>query len=173
MAVKVKVKSLSLLRLLRNHGLQPTRYLEPRNFPGKSTGVGCHFLPQGFFLTQGSNPDLSHCRHMLYHLNHLGSPLWQWFWINIWRVCRRIDCWIILPKFLIQQIWQGPLTCIYNRFPGDAAAGLETSVLESLFQRATCSVARLCPTLCDPMNCSLPVFPVFHHLPEFSQTHVH
>ena len=27
----------------------------PRNLPGKSTGVGCHFLLQGIFLTQGSN----------------------------------------------------------------------------------------------------------------------
>ena len=26
--------------------------------PGKNTGVGCHFLPQGIFLTQGSNPAL-------------------------------------------------------------------------------------------------------------------
>ena len=38
----------------------------PRNFPGKSTGVGCHFLLQGIFLTQGSNPGLLHCRQRLY-----------------------------------------------------------------------------------------------------------
>ena len=31
--------------------------------------VGCHFLLQGIFLTQGSNPGLSHCRQMLYHLS--------------------------------------------------------------------------------------------------------
>ena len=35
------------------------------------------------------------------------------------------------------------------------------------------SVAQLCPTLCDPMNCSTPGLPVHHHLPEFTQTHVH
>ena len=35
------------------------------------------------------------------------------------------------------------------------------------------SVAQLCPTLCDPMNCSMPGLPVHHHLPEFTQTHVH
>ena len=35
------------------------------------------------------------------------------------------------------------------------------------------SVAQLCPTLCDPMNCSTPGFPVHHHLPEFTQIHVH
>ena len=35
-----------------------------------------------------------------------------------------------------------------------------------------CSSARLCPTLCDPMNCSLPGFPDLHYLPEFVQTQV-
>ena len=35
------------------------------------------------------------------------------------------------------------------------------------------SVAQLCPTLCDPMNRSMPGLPVHHQLPEFTQTHVH
>ena len=35
-----------------------------------------------------------------------------------------------------------------------------------------CSVAQSCLTLCDPMDCSMPGFPVLHHLPEFAQTHV-
>ena len=30
-----------------------------------------------------------------------------------------------------------------------------------------------CPTLCDPMDCRTPGFPVLHYLPEFAQTHVH
>ena len=42
--------------------------------PGKNTGVGCHFLLQRIFLTQGSNPGLPHCRQMLCHLNRQGSP---------------------------------------------------------------------------------------------------
>ena len=33
--------------------------------------------------------------------------------------------------------------------------------------------SRLCPTLCDPMDCSTPGFPVLHHLPKFAQIHVH
>ena len=41
---KVKVKSLSHVWLLRPHELQPTRLLHPWDFPGKSTGVGCHCL---------------------------------------------------------------------------------------------------------------------------------
>ena len=35
------------------------------------------------------------------------------------------------------------------------------------------SVPQLCLTFCDPMDCSTPGFPVFYHLPEFTQTHVH
>ena len=35
------------------------------------------------------------------------------------------------------------------------------------------SVAQSCPTLCDPMNRSMPGLLVHHHLPEFTQTHIH
>ena len=59
----------------RPHGLQPTRLLHPWDYPGKSTGVGCHFLLQRFplagYFTQGSvymsipisqsHPLLPHC----------------------------------------------------------------------------------------------------------------
>ena len=34
-------------------------------------------------------------------------------------------------------------------------------------------VTQLCPTLCDPMDCSMPGLPVHRQLPEFTQTHVH
>ena len=45
--------------------------------------------------------------------------------------------------------------------------------LDSLCVGCWCSVAQLCPTLRDPMDCSTPGFPVLHYLPEFAQTHVH
>ena len=60
---------------LRPHGLGPTRLLCPWDFPGNSTEVDCHFLLQGIFPTQGSNPGLPHCRQMLYRLSHQGSPI--------------------------------------------------------------------------------------------------
>ena len=56
--------------------LQPTRLLCPWDFPGKTTGVGCHALPQGIFLTQGSNPHLLHLLHWQADslpLSHQGS----------------------------------------------------------------------------------------------------
>ena len=59
---------------LRPHGLYPTRLLRPWDFPGKHTGVGCHFLLQRIFLTRGSNPGFLHCRQMLYRLSHREAP---------------------------------------------------------------------------------------------------
>ena len=47
---------------LQPHGLEPARLLCPWDFPAKNTGVGCHLLLQGIFLTQGLNPGLPHCR---------------------------------------------------------------------------------------------------------------
>ena len=73
--VKVKVKSLSLARFFTAPWtVACTKVLRPWDFPGKSTGVGCHFLLQGLFPTQGLNPHLLHCRQILYHLSHQGSP---------------------------------------------------------------------------------------------------
>ena len=39
--------------------------------------------------------------------------------------------------------------------------------------RCCCSVLQSCLTLCNPMDCSTPDFPVLHHLLKFAQTHVH
>ena len=55
---------------LRPHRLQPASLLCPWDFPGSSTGVDCHFLLQGIFPNQGSNPGLPHCRQTLYRLSH-------------------------------------------------------------------------------------------------------
>ena len=78
--------------------------------------MGCRSLLQGIFLTQGSNPGFLHCRRILYHLRHQGSP------------------------------------CLYPQVS---------------------SVAQFCVALCDPIDCSMPGFPVHHQLPELAQTHVH
>ena len=59
---------------LPSHGLYPTMILCPWDSPGKNTGVGCLFLLQGIFPTLGLNLSLLHCRWILYHLGHQGSP---------------------------------------------------------------------------------------------------
>ena len=45
--------------------------------------------------------------------------------------------------------------------------------IEHPFMIQFSSMTQLCPTLCDPMDCSTPGLPVHHQLQEFSQTHVH
>ena len=59
--------------------------------------MGCHFLLQGIFPTQGLNPGLLHCRQTLYRLSHQGSP-------HLSRVCVKkawsFQCQEILPHQL-------------------------------------------------------------------------
>ena len=45
--------------------------------------------------------------------------------------------------------------------------------LSTLLNRHFCSFDQLCPTLCNPVDCSTPGFPVLHYLMEIAQTHVH
>ena len=62
--------------------------------PGKNTGVGCHALLQGIFLTQGLNPGLPHCRQILHCLSHQGSQFytWQYIYVNsIFSVCSTLS----------------------------------------------------------------------------------
>ena len=54
-------------------GLEPTGLPYPWDFSGKNTGVGCYFLLQGIFLTQGLNPCLLHLLH--WQVDSL--PLWH------------------------------------------------------------------------------------------------
>ena len=59
---------------LQPHRLQLARLLCPRDFPGKNTGVGCHFLLQGIFPNQGSNPCLLHWQANSLPVSHQESP---------------------------------------------------------------------------------------------------
>ena len=62
------------LTLLRPHAVQFTRLPRLQDSPGKNTGVGCHFLLQGTFLTQGLTLHLLHWQVDSLPLSHLGSP---------------------------------------------------------------------------------------------------
>ena len=48
-----------------------------------------------------------------------------------------------------------------------------TSKKPDRFFSSVSSVTQSCPTLCNPMDCSMPDFPIHHKLPEFAQTHAH
>ena len=54
----------------------------PWDFPGKSIGVGCHFLLQGIFLTQGWNLCLLHWQVDSLPLSHLGNQHYHYFNAN-------------------------------------------------------------------------------------------
>ena len=69
----------------------------------------------------------------------------EWFWVQVPVVASAQ-----IPKLRVLTVWSpGRWLC------------------------CCCSVAKLCPTLCDPMNCSTPGSSVLHYLPEFVHTHVH
>ena len=69
------VKSLSCIQLFATPWTVTYQSPQSMEFSSKSTGVGCHFLLQGIFSTQGLNLGLPHYRQTLYHLSHQGSPL--------------------------------------------------------------------------------------------------
>ena len=73
--VKWRESCLVMSNSLWPHGLQPARLLCPWDSPVKNPGMGYHSLLQEIFPTQGSNPGLPHCRHILYCLSHQRSPL--------------------------------------------------------------------------------------------------
>ena len=60
---------------LQPHGLQPTSLLCPWAYPGKNSGVGCHFFHQGILLIQELTPHLLQWQADSLSLCWLGSPL--------------------------------------------------------------------------------------------------
>ena len=68
----MNMKLLSHVRLLDPMECSPPGSSVHGDPPGKNTGVGCHFLLQEIFSTQGSNLGLPHCRQTLYPLRHQG-----------------------------------------------------------------------------------------------------
>ena len=88
---------------LWTHGLYSARLHHPWNFPGKDTGVGCHFLLQGVFPIQGLNLGLPYCRHTLYPLSHQGSPnLFHFLFWTIFSADRFQTPWSHLAKGSVQ-----------------------------------------------------------------------
>ena len=68
-------KNWCVLSHVQPYGLQPTRLLCSWDFSGKNTVLGCHFLLQGIFPTQGSNLHLLYWQADPLPLSHLGSPM--------------------------------------------------------------------------------------------------
>ena len=60
-------------------------------------------------------------------------------------------------------------TALFYRFWGWVCTYVRVNVCVC----CSCSVTKSCPTLCNPMDCSMPDFPILHHLMELSQTHAY
>ena len=74
MAMHVSSVAQSCLTLCDPMDCSPTGSSVYRGSPGKNTGLGCHFLLQGIFPIQGSNPRLLHWQVDSLPLSHLGGP---------------------------------------------------------------------------------------------------
>ena len=75
----------------------------------------------------------------------------------------------------IKKGWQEYTEELYKKdlHDPDNHDGVFTHLEPDILECEVSSVTQSCPTLCNPMNCSMPGFPVHHQLPEFTQTHVH
>ena len=79
---------------LQPHGCSPLGSSVHGDSPGQNIGVSCHALLSGILPTEGLNPGLQHCRLILYHLSHQGSPrilVWEAYpfsrgasWLRNW-----------------------------------------------------------------------------------------
>ena len=104
----------------------------------------------GIFPDQGLNPCLLHWPADSLPLSHQGSPPCTFYYENF-QTYREVE-----------RIHNERLYTHYLDFTIDILNSFQFS-----------SVAQSCPTLCDPMDCSTPGFPVHHQFPELTQTHVH
>ena len=112
-------------------------------------------------------------RHLSWSLSPLGS------------VCN--GCLLrLIPKYHpggshhLMPTWKSSASSICNLPLSWLIPSFPSSIYSTGFLEKACissvqfsSVAQSCPTLCDPMNHSMPDLPVHHQLLEFTQTHVH
>ena len=110
MPMKVKVKSLSRVRLFATPWTVAYQAPPSMGFPGKSAGVDCHFFFQGIFLTQELNLGLPHCRQTLYHLSHVEDIFF--LWIKVGKVsafkslcCQMLDHALTLCYWIKWQVY--------------------------------------------------------------------
>ena len=126
---------------LRPHGPQPTRLLCPWDFPGKSTGVGCHFLLQRIFPTQGSNLGLLHCRQRLYHLSHHCFPLVSFTLVISQHLCRGFSITPVSCFTSRDEMWSPEPGCLEHSLACSVQDGLKDLWIEQTKQEKPSSQA--------------------------------
>ena len=186
---------------LRFHGLQPARLFCPWDSPGKNTGVGCHALLQGvflssiehasltppalagrFFTTSTTWEDIRWGQASLNTLSHFFAKNFT-FWLPqaLVAACK---VFITICELLIvangiqlpnQESNLGPLPweCRVLATGPQWTHNTLSSFWDGERGFQFSSVTQSCPTLCNPVDCSTQGFPVHHQLPELAQTHIH
>ena len=111
------------------------------------------------------------------HLSHLGPESYVFIsWVSSGLISLPSAMVAIsdVCDFLCLPVWQVILHLSERAHQSGVLLLSGSRVGTSEFEGSVCcSVAKLCPALCDPMDCSTPGLPVLHYLPEFAQTHVH
>ena len=125
---------------VRRHRRQPTRLPRPWDSPGKNTGVDCHFLLQ---CMKGKSES-----EITQSCPTLSDPM---------------DC--SLPGFSVHGIFQAKSIgvgchCLLQGIRQALPNIQRWQMIANIDQLSACSVTQLCPTVCDPMDCSLPGFSV-------------
>ena len=104
------------------HGLWPTRFLCPWNYPGKNIGVGSHSLLQGIFPTQALNLGLPHCRQILYHLSLIPFSFLFCFVHFNWGACFLVEVQVLfvyirykyfLSDMCFADIFSASVACLF------------------------------------------------------------
>ena len=113
---------------------------------------------------------------------HSSYSRWAWtqlFWLQIWHQFHLTNAehsYLAHRRCSKSIWWRCDFIVPYSLWLQKPPPHWRTWNLVRESQRRLCccwAATRLCPTLCDPMGCSMPDFPVLHYLLEFAQTHVH
>ena len=152
---------------VRPHRRQPTRLLSSWDSPGKNTGMGCHFL----LLTSLHRNDINvNSQHLVRYFSslirqyslttvnfHTHTALFAYNVFHLIYAQRTL----LLSRFSRVQPCATPQTAAHQAPPSLDSLGKNTRVgchflLQCMKVKSESEVAQSCPTLRDPMDCSLP-----------------
>ena len=159
------------------HGLQPARLLCPWDFPATNTGVSCYFLFQGSFLTQELNPGLLHHRQTIYYWSHrevgphkipvcyvrpLKQSTFQSLnYVSLHETPGKPLLLLLLGRFSRVRLCVTPQMAGHQSLSSLGSSRQEhwsglpfPSPMREV--KSESEVSQSCPTLCDPMDYSLP-----------------
>ena len=134
-----------MLDPVRPCGLKPARVLCPWDFPSKIARVGCYFLLQGIFPTQGSIPGLLHWQVDSLPLSHQGCPLCAYLPSSSSYFMWGVFLWVELDQVLhlqtaiYPQPWQRTMVCFWKTQP----MGSTVVIYPASHHTALCYVAEV------------------------------